>query len=116
MTGVVEAMDARTRDVLGLSGELPVTVQAAFEVVPDGAAGEAYARELTKSHYENFSVVSVFLPRALRQDFCNVYAFCRVADDLGDEIPDKGRAMAALGAFRGQLQGMYARLAEEEKG
>ena len=50
------------------------------------AAAEAYTKELAHSHYENFSVISVLLPRRLRQDFCNVYAFCRVADDLGDEV------------------------------
>src|SRR5262249_55501555 len=42
------------------------------------------------------------------------YAFCRVADDLGDEIPDKARAMAALGEFRRGLAGMYAGLAGAE--
>src|SRR5438094_871676 len=67
---------------------VPETVRAAFSTVPDLAAAEAYTRHLTHTHYENFSVVSVLLPRHLRQDFCNIYAFCRTADDLADEIPD----------------------------
>ena len=37
--------------------------------------------------YENFSVISLLLPKQLKQDFANVYAFCRTADDLGDEVP-----------------------------
>ncbi|HRX77760.1 MAG TPA: squalene/phytoene synthase family protein, partial [Pirellulaceae bacterium] len=42
----------------------------------------AYCRQLAASHYENFSVVSWLLPPHLRQHFCNVYAYCRWADDL----------------------------------
>ena len=33
----------------------------------------ALCRELAQSHYENFSVVSLFLPKKLRQHFYNVY-------------------------------------------
>ena len=51
-------------------------------------------RELAESHYENFSVISLLLPRHLKQDFCNVYAFCRTADDLGDEVKDVAQALA----------------------
>ena len=52
-----------------------------------------YTRWLATHHYENFHVASLLLPRALHQDFYNVYAFCRWADDLGDEIPDGNRAV-----------------------
>ncbi len=88
----------------GLShGDLPDTVRAAFEIVADEKAGEVYTRQLTHSHYENFSVVSILLPKHLRQDFCNVYAFCRVADDLGDEVPEREKALGYLAEFRRQL-------------
>jgi squalene synthase HpnC len=40
------------------------------------------------------------LPRHLKQDFSNIYAFCRTADDLGDEVPDKALASSYLGRFR----------------
>ncbi len=83
-------------------------MRAAFEVVGSVGEAEAYTRGLTGSHYENFSVVSVLLPKRLRQDFCNVYAFCRVADDLGDEVGDRVKAVELLGAFREQLVGCYA--------
>ena len=39
---------------------------------PDQAA--RYTRWLATHHYENFHVVSWFLPRPLRQHFYNVYA------------------------------------------
>src|SRR6476646_9889080 len=57
-----------------------------LEPAPDLAAAQACTRNLAHSHYENFSVVSILLPRHLREDFCNIYAFCRIADDLGDEL------------------------------
>ena len=45
----------------------------------------AYCRRLARSHYENFSVASLLLPKQLRPHFHAVYAYCRWADDLGDE-------------------------------
>jgi squalene synthase HpnC len=86
---------------------LPETVRLALARVAGPAEAEARTRALTWSHYENFSVVSALLPRRLRQDFCNVYAFCRVADDLGDEVPDRALALAYLADFRRQLEAGY---------
>jgi squalene synthase HpnC len=65
-------------------------------------------RALTQTHYENFSVISLLLPRYLRQDFCNVYAFCRTADDAADESPDAQQALRALDDLRSQLHATYA--------
>ena len=75
---------------LGLeaTATVPETIRAAFAPVNSAEEAQAYTRRLTHSHYENFSVVSILLPEHLRQDFCNVYAFCRIADDLGDEVGD----------------------------
>ena len=44
-----------------------------------------YCRRLTKTHYENFTVGSLLLPRAKRQHVSNLYAYARTVDDLGDE-------------------------------
>jgi len=68
----------------------------------------AYTRALAAQHYENFHVVSFLLPKRLHQDFYNVYAFCRWADDLGDEIGNKPESLRLLGWWRGELQKMYA--------
>ncbi len=86
---------------------VPDTIRAAFAPVAGAAEAEAYTRELAHSHYENFSVVSFLLPKHLRQDFCNVYAFCRIADDLGDEVGDKAVASEYLARFREQLRACY---------
>ncbi len=66
-----------------------------------------YTRWLATHHYENFHVVSVLLPRRLRQDFYNLYAFCRWADDLGDEIGDTAESLRLLAWWRGELDAMY---------
>jgi squalene synthase HpnC len=78
---------------------------AARYSVPDA---EAYTRWLATHHYENFHVVSFLLPKRLHQDFYTVYAFCRWADDLGDEIGDKQESLRLLGWWHEQLAAMYA--------
>jgi len=65
----------------------------------------AYARELSRAHYENFQVVSFLLPKRLHQDFFHIYAFCRWADDLGDEMGDRGPELLAW--WRAELEAMY---------
>ncbi len=67
-----------------------------------------YARSLAKAHYENFSVAGWLVPRRLRQDYCNVYAYCRWADDLGDETGDPSRSLELLDWWREQLGEMEA--------
>jgi squalene synthase HpnC len=58
---------------------------------------------LARSHYENFLVASVLLPRRLRQPFYNIYAFCRTADDLADESPSPAEALVRLERFQREL-------------
>ena len=67
-----------------------------------------YTRWLATRHYENFHVVSFLLPKDLHQDFYNVYAFCRWADDLGDEIGDTDESLRLLAWWREELGRMYA--------
>ena len=69
---------------------------------------EAYTRWLATHHYENFQVVSFLLPKRLHQDFYNVYAYCRWADDLGDEMGSPAESLRLLAWWREQLDAMYA--------
>ena len=71
---------------------------------------EQYCRRIALGHYENFPVVSWALPRDLRQHFFNVYAFCRWADDLGDEIEGDQASLQLLGWWRSQLETCYGQL------
>ncbi|MEM9251163.1 MAG: squalene synthase HpnC [Planctomycetota bacterium] len=79
-------------------------------VTPDAA--DAYVRRLALGHYENFSVLSWFVPRELRGDFAAVYAFCRWADDLGDELgdgpDDRARGEELLGWWGDELERCFA--------
>jgi squalene synthase HpnC len=70
-------------------------------------AAQQYTKWLATHHYENFNVVSWLLPKELHQHFYNVYAYCRWADDLGDEIPDKGRALELLEWWERELDACY---------
>jgi squalene synthase HpnC len=66
-----------------------------------------YCRQLARTHYENFSVATWFLPKHLRQDFLNVYAYCRISDDLGDEVGDAKAALALLDEWQTELDACY---------
>lgn len=68
----------------------------------------AYTRELAGSHYENFPVLSVFVPRRLTAHFANVYAYCRWSDDLADEVADGKQAAELLDWWQGELEDCYA--------
>jgi squalene synthase HpnC len=79
----------------------------AMEQVYTSEEGRAYTRWLATHHYENFHVVSFLLPKRLHQDFYNVYAYCRWADDLADEIGDRAESLRLLSWWRGELDAMY---------
>jgi|HubBroStandDraft_2_1064218.scaffolds.fasta_scaffold31410_1 squalene synthase HpnC len=74
---------------------------------PTLAAAEAYCRNLARRHYENFPLASWMLPHRLHQHFFNVYAYCRWADDLGDEVGDRERSSQLLAWWRDQLDACY---------
>src|SRR6266498_2803922 len=69
---------------------------------------ESFCRDLARQHYENFTVVSFLLPRKLRQHFANVYSYCRVADDLADELGDPQRSLERLEEWEEHLNRCYA--------
>src|SRR5580765_3086358 len=88
----------------------PNELEIATNAPPSGCTPEAaqnYTRWLATHHYENFSVVSWLLPKELHQHFYNVYAYCRWADDLGDEIPDTQRALGLLNWWEEELDSCY---------
>jgi len=66
-----------------------------------------YCARLARSHYENFSVASWFLPKRLRQHFFNVYAYCRISDDLGDEVGDTAASLELLDQWQRELEACY---------
>jgi squalene synthase HpnC len=99
------ANQSPSASVLGWS-RLPVNY-----AIPDRAPGieeaRQYCERLARSHYENFSVASWFLPRRLRQHFFNVYSYCRISDDLGDEVGDKAASLELLDQWQRELDECY---------
>lgn len=74
---------------------------------PSPEEARDYCRRLARSHYENFSVATWFLPKRLRQHFCNVYAYCRISDDLGDEVGDTAASLELLDQWQVELDACY---------
>jgi squalene synthase HpnC len=74
---------------------------------PSLAEAREYCARLARGHYENFSVASWFLPRHLRQHFFNVYAYCRISDDLGDEVGDPAASLQLLDEWQTELDACY---------
>lgn len=58
-----------------MSASLPETVAGAYR----------HCEQLARSHYENFPVASLFLPKEKRPFLWSIYAFARTADDFADE-------------------------------
>ncbi len=64
---------------------------------------KAWCKALAEAHYENFHVATKLLPKRLRPYFHAVYAYCRVSDDLGDEIADRATAVRLLDTWDAML-------------
>ena len=77
------------------------------EVAPSLGEARAWCKRLAESHYENFHVASWFLPQALRPHFHAIYAYCRVSDDLGDEVGSAAQALVLLDLWGRELDACY---------
>lgn len=82
------------------------------ERAPSLEDAQQYCSRLARSHYENFSVVTWFLPKHLHQHFYNVYAYCRISDDLGDEVGDAEQSLLLLAEWEAELNATYMSLVE----
>jgi len=88
-----------------------VRLEIAGNLPPAGSSVEEsqkYTRWLATHHYENFSVATFLLPRALRQHFYNIYAYCRWSDDLADEVGSPEAALELLDWWEEELCRCYA--------
>jgi squalene synthase HpnC len=77
------------------------------DIAPTLEEARAWCKHLAETHYENFHVASWFLPKALRPHFHSIYAYCRVSDDLGDEVGDTAQSLALLDLWGGELDACY---------
>ena len=72
------------------------------------AEARAWCGSLARRRAENFPVLTALVPESVRDDFGAIYAFCRWADDLGDEAGDPARALELLAWWRSELQACFA--------
>lgn len=86
---------------------LPATY-AIPAIAPTLEDARAWCKHLAETHYENFHVASWFLPKKLRPHFHAIYAYCRVSDDLGDEVGNREQSIALLEQWREELDACYA--------
>ncbi len=75
---------------------------------PTLAEAKLWCKTLATTHYENFHVATWLLPARVRPHFESVYAYCRVSDDLGDEVDSPATALRLLGAWGEMLDECYA--------
>jgi phytoene/squalene synthetase len=75
---------------------------------PSLEEARAWCKHLAETHYENFHVASWFLPEKLRPHFHAIYAYCRVSDDLGDEVGDSAQSLVLLDQWSEELDACYA--------
>jgi len=68
---------------------------------------QAYCLELARTHYENFPLLMGMFPRRLRRPLATVYAWCRWADDLADEIVECERSLELLEWWRNELAACF---------
>ena len=77
----------------GASAGTPATLAQAYE----------FCGTLARTHYENFSIASWLMPRAMRPHMHAIYAYARIADDFADEDRD----LAKLDDWERQLDTAY---------
>ncbi len=111
LSGRLVSASRELSDALDTHGTYPDNPSVSHPSPSTPVARLHQARRLTRAiatgHYENFTVVSHFLPRRLHQDFYNIYAYCRHADDLADEISDISESRAALARLRLGVEAIY---------
>ncbi len=86
--------------------KLPVLYRMPSQV-PTLEEAQMFCRRLTELHYENFHVASWFLPKRLRPHFQSIYAYCRISDDLGDEVGDTQQSLGLLNFWQSELDACY---------
>ena len=107
VSGPAAAANGSAEDVLAAAWEKLPAQYRMPEHAPSMAEAQRFCRELAESHYENFHVATWFLPRRLRPHFQSIYAYCRISDDLGDEVGNPQQSLALLDFWNGELDACY---------
>ena len=74
---------------------------------PADAAALAEARDVVARSGTSFHLGMRVLPKARREAMYAIYAFCRAVDDIADGPDARGEKLAALDAWRGEIENLY---------
>jgi len=77
-----------------MNSPLPPHLRAAYDL----------CQKTVFSHYENFPVASLLLPKETRPHVAALYAFARTADDFADEEAYEGKRLPQLRLWEKQLK------------
>ena len=78
-------LGAVTPPAIGSMSAPPVTIEESLSSPAEIKDAFAFCEQMARSHYENFPVGSLLVPKEKRQHVYNIYAFARTADDFADE-------------------------------
>ncbi|MBV8361004.1 MAG: squalene synthase HpnC [Deltaproteobacteria bacterium] len=101
------SLDQRQGGSATVNGAAVVQAAAARTLGNDAgqlAAAYAWCAKIARSHYENFTIASWLMPRAMRRHVHAIYAYARIADDFADEE----RSIARLDQWQHELELAYA--------
>ena len=108
MEARAEALNEATPEAMSTALAAPAAWEGTLPDAPPSLNdARLYCERLARTHYENFPVATLLLPKALRPHFYSVYAYCRWADDLGDEIGDPQRSLWLLDRWEEELRACY---------
>ena len=107
VSGPQAAADVNAEEVLAAAWKKLPAEYRMPEHTPSVEEAQRFCRTLAESHYENFHVATWFLPKRLRPHFQSIYAYCRISDDLGDEVGDTQQSLALLDFWNGELDACY---------
>jgi phytoene synthase len=66
------------------------------------------AASASRARTSSFYLAMRILPKAQRQAMYEIYSFCRLVDDIADEAGSRAMRHAALDAWRGDIEALYA--------
>ena len=77
-----------------MASPIPAQLEGAYQ----------HCQQMAFSHYENFPVASLLLPKSSRPHVAALYAFARTADDFADEDKYEGRRLPEINRWERELQ------------
>jgi squalene synthase HpnC len=105
-----ECGGANLMDGAGAIIERRGALDAALPATANLDAAYAWCGRLARSHYENFTIASWLMPRAMRPNMHAIYAYARIADDFADEdfAGEDHQRLAKLDEWERELDAAFA--------